>query len=165
MDSTPPKGRALRVKSSKPAPLQPIPLDVGKEVQGRCLCFQTQRAARRLARRFDVAFSHLGITNQQFSLMMMLNNAGGPNIGRVADFLAMDRTTLTAALKALQGPGLVAVARDPDDLRVKRVSLTAAGGKLLQSAIPIWRAEHAKLETELPGSTASDLRAALANVA
>jgi DNA-binding MarR family transcriptional regulator len=155
----------MKVKSSTAAFPQAIPLDVGREVQERCLCFQTQRAARRLARRFDVAFSHLGITNQQFSLMMMLNNAGGPQIGRVADFLAMDRTTLTAALKALQARGFVAVARDQDDLRVKRVSLTAAGGRILKSAIPIWRAEHARLETELPGSTAGDLRAALANVA
>ena len=104
-----------------------IPIETGREVRDRCLCFHTQRAARMLARRFDNAFLPFGITNQQFSMMMMLNNAGNPSIGQVADFLAMDRTTLTAALKALERRGFVTIARDEDDRRSKRISLKPAG--------------------------------------
>ena len=64
-----------------------------------CVCMQ--RAARALARRFDELFRPLDLTNGQFSLLMSLNRAQSPSIGSVASLLAMDRTTLTAALKPL----------------------------------------------------------------
>lgn len=142
---------------------KPIPIETGKEVRDRCLCFQAQRVARTLARRFDNAFQPVGITNQQFSLMMMVNTAGRPRIGQVADFLAMDRTTLTAALKTLERRGLVAVVRDEKDRRSRRLIVTAAGQKVLGAALPIWRSEHAKLEAEMPGAAA--LRSILEAVA
>ena len=66
-----------------------------------------QRAARALARRFDAAFRPLGLTSGQFSLLMSLNRPEPPTMGAVAALLAMDRTTLTAALKPLERRGLV----------------------------------------------------------
>ena len=142
-----------------------IPIETGREVRDRCLCFHTQRAARMLARRFDNAFLPFGITNQQFSMMMMLNNAGNPSIGQVADFLAMDRTTLTAALKALERRGFVTIARDEDDRRSKRISLKPAGMKSLKSALPVWRSEHAMVEAEMRGADPNALREMLRAVA
>ncbi|MEJ6393487.1 MarR family winged helix-turn-helix transcriptional regulator [Gymnodinialimonas sp. 2305UL16-5] len=112
------------------------------EVRDRCLCFRTQRAARSLARRFDRVFRPFGITQGQFSLMMALNRADPPTIGEVAAFLAMDRTTLTAALKPLARRKLVTVATDLKDTRARRLSLTAVGRSLLSDALPVWRAEH-----------------------
>jgi DNA-binding MarR family transcriptional regulator len=67
-------------------------------------------------------------------------------MSEVTDLLAMDRTTLTAALKPLERRGLVAVLVDPDDRRSRRLSLTPAGRKLLLAAVPIWKREHALLE-------------------
>jgi DNA-binding MarR family transcriptional regulator len=142
-----------------------ISVEAGREVRDRCLCFHTQRAARKLARRFDAAFAPLGITNGQFSTMMMLNNTVNPQIRQVADFLAMDRTTLTAALKTLQHRGLVSVVNDPDDRRIKRVSLTATGARILKSALPIWRSEHALLESERPHLDVDQLRSGLRAIA
>ena len=121
----------------------------------------TQKAARTLARRFDRAFAPLGLTNGQFSLMMALNAPQAPTVGRLADFLAMDRTTVTAALKALEPRGLVVVAPDKDDKRVRRLSLTAAGRTLIADAADIWRAEHTALEKELSTPRAQALRGAL----
>jgi DNA-binding MarR family transcriptional regulator len=144
---------------------KPIPVETGEEVRDRCLCFHTQRAARILARRFDNAFLPFGITNQQFSTMMMLNNAGNPRVGQVADFLAMDRTTLTAALKALERRGFVTIRLDDEDRRVKRISLTAAGVRTLKSALPVWRAEHDRLDAEMRGADPQVLRTMLKAVA
>ena len=95
----------------------------------------------------------------------MLNNAGNPSIGQVADFLAMDRTTLTAALKALERRGFVTIARDEDDRRSKRISLKPAGMKSLKSALPVWRSEHAKVEAEMRGADPNALREMLRAVA
>jgi DNA-binding MarR family transcriptional regulator len=144
---------------------KPIALDVVLHVRDACLCLATQRAARTLARRFDRAFQPVGLTNGQFSLMMALGGAPGMRLGDLAEFLAMDRTTLTAALKALERRGLVQVAPDAADRRARQLSLTPAGHETLQAAVPIWRAEHAALDGELAHAEPDRLRASLAQVA
>ncbi|MGL4324897.1 MAG: MarR family winged helix-turn-helix transcriptional regulator [Beijerinckiaceae bacterium] len=138
-----------------------IPLSVVHQVRDTCLCLATQRAARTLARRFDKAFQPFAITNGQFSLMMALNAPQPPTLGQLAQFLAMDRTTLTAALKALERRGLVIVTPDAKDRRARRLLLTGAGRELLTQAIPVWCSEHAALDAELTLKTADQLRAAL----
>ena len=102
--------------------------------------------ARALARRFDAAFRPLRLTNGQFSLMMALNRPEPPTIGAVAAVLAMDRTTLTAALKPLQRRGLVVVCEDGKDRRSRRVALTGEGRALLGAALAAWRSAHAALD-------------------
>lgn len=138
-----------------------LPLSVTHEVRDRCLCLHVQRAARALARRFDAALRPFGLTNGQFSLMMSLNRPEPPRIGDVAPFLAMDRTTLTAALKPLERRGLVSVVADPADRRSRRLALTDAGRDLLAAAVPVWRATHDAVDAELAAAAAGDLRAGL----
>ena len=125
-----------------------IPYETTLEVRDICLCLAAQRAARTLARRFDDAFRPLGLTNGQFSLLMALNRPQPPSIAPLADFLAMDRTTLTAALKPLERRGLIRIAVDPDDRRGRRITLSAQGRKLLAKAVPIWREHHAILDRQ-----------------
>ena len=130
-------------------------------VRDSCLCLHAQRAARALARRFDTAFRPLGITNGQFSLMMSLNRPVPPSNGEVATLLAMDRTTLTAALKPLERRGLVKVMPNPEDRRSRVMSLTAKGRKLLARAVPIWTDTHAQVEEHLADEGADRLRRSL----
>src|SRR5579863_10662968 len=98
-------------------PLPTVPFESTLAVRDRCLCLHVQRAARALARRFDEALRPFDLTNGQFSLLMSLNRPEPPPMGPVANLLAMDRTTLTAALKPLQRRGLVRVATDKNDRR------------------------------------------------
>lgn len=123
-----------------------LPLATTHEVRDRCLCLHLQRAARAIGRRFDEAFRPFGITNGQFSILMALNRPEPPTIGDVAPLLAMDRTTLTAALKPLERQGLIDVTLDPTDGRQRRLSLTDAGRALLLEAVPVWRATHDKVD-------------------
>src|SRR5918998_2345804 len=92
-----------------------VPYEVTIKVRDTCLCLHVQRAARAVARRFDIALRPLGLTNGQFSLLMSLNRPKPPAMGSVAALLAMDRTTLTANLKPLERRGLVQVEADPSD--------------------------------------------------
>ena len=135
-----------------------------EEVRDTCLCFATQRAARVLARRFDQLFAPLGITNGQYSMMVALSGMGEPKLGQLAAFLGMDHTTLTAAIKALDKRGLLVLKSDPEDGRARRVSLTEEGRSLIARAVPLWRAEHARLDEEIGESHASALRAGLSEV-
>lgn len=154
--------KSLAPESTPPAssPSQPLPYDVTLEVRDACLCLHVQRAARALARRFDEVLRPLGLTNGQFSLMMSLNRPAPPTMRQVSEVLAMDRTTLTAALKPLERRGLVVVDVDPEDRRSRRPSLTPAGRDLLAAAVPIWRRTHAETERLLAGES-DRLRAGL----
>jgi DNA-binding MarR family transcriptional regulator len=114
-----------------------------------------------MARRFDQALLPLGLTNGQFSLLMSLNRPKAPGMGSVAELLAMDRTTLTAALKPLQRRGLLEVQIDPDDRRGRLLLLTAKGNKLLAKAAPVWEQTHAEMEALLEPGEPDRLRRTL----
>src|SRR5438309_2894253 len=116
-----------------------VPHETTLLVRDTCLCLHVQRAARALARRFDDALRPHGLTNGQFSLLMSLNRPEPPAMGPVAALLAMDRTTLTAALKPLERRGLVQITPDPADRRSRILKLTASGRKLLAEALPVWK--------------------------
>ena len=130
-------------------------------VRDHCLCLHVQRAARALARRFDDALRPLGINQGQFSLLMSLNRPDAPTISRVAAFLAMDRTTLTAVLKPLERRGLVNMTVDTKDRRNRRLTLTDAGRSLLRDALPIWTETHAAVDATLAEQNAGNLRGLL----
>jgi DNA-binding MarR family transcriptional regulator len=130
-------------------------------VRDHCFCLHVQRAARALARRFDEAFRPLELTNGQFSLLMSLNRPEPPPMGPVANLLAMDRTTLTAALKPLERRGLVRVAKDPNDRRSRILILSAEGKALLARAVPIWERTHAEVEQQLSAAQLGNLRSSL----
>src|SRR5690348_8594476 len=130
-------------------------------VRDTCLCLHVQRAARALARRFDEVLRPLDLTNGQFSLLMSLNRPQPPGMGAVAELLAMDRTTLTAALKPLERRGLVKVTIDPKDKRGRLLTLTPDGMRLLARAVPIWQRTHAEIDARLAQGGADLLRGKL----
>ena len=150
------------MSNSDPMPdLHSVPFETTLRVRDCCLCLHVQRSARALARRFDAALRPAGLTNGQFSLLMALNRPVPPPIGPVADLLAMDRTTLTAALKPLERRGLVEVRVDPADRRGRLLALTPAGQAVLAAALPLWERAHAEEEARLPPGHAERLRADL----
>jgi DNA-binding MarR family transcriptional regulator len=145
--------------STRGAERTELPYACTAEVRDACLCLHVQRAARALARRFDEAFRPLDLTNGQFSLLMSLNRPEPPSIGSVASLLAMDRTTLTAALKPLVRRGLVTISADKKDRRARLLTIRPAGRALLAKGFPIWRQTHRELERDV--SQPTKLRAAL----
>ena len=141
-----------------------VPFETTAYVRDACLCLQTQRAARALARRFDDALRPAALTNGQFSLLMALNRPEPVPMREVAELLGADRTTLTAALKPLVRRGLAEIGSDPGgDSRVRQIALTADGRASLAAALPLWIRAHTVLETALdgadPGRLRRDLRA------
>jgi DNA-binding MarR family transcriptional regulator len=141
-----------------------VPFSTTLHVRDTCLCLHVQRAARALARRFDNAMKPVGLTNGQFSLLMSLNRPKPATMKSVADLLAMDRTTLTAALKVLERRGLVETSTDPSDRRGRLLKLTDAGMAVLTAALPIWTRVHAELEEPLGNGGAEGLRQQLAAI-
>lgn len=138
-----------------------VPFETTLLVRDTCLCLHAQRTARALARRFDQAMRPVELTNGQFSLLMSLNRPEPPSMAPVAALLAMDRTTLTAALKPLRRRGLVEVTADPADKRGRLLRLTQEGRALLREALPLWEATHRAVEQLLPGGDPDLFRSSL----
>lgn len=79
-------------------------------------------------------------------------------MGPVAALLAMDQTTLTAALKPLERRGWISVLPNPKDRRARLLKLTPEGKAVLASAVPIWEKTHAEIEAMLPNGNPDALR-------
>jgi DNA-binding MarR family transcriptional regulator len=138
-----------------------LPYEMTLLVRDCCLCLHVQRAARALARRFDDVLRPFDLTNGQFSLLMSLNRPEPPPMKPVAALLAMDRTTLTAALKPLERRGLVKVSPDPSDGRGRILKLTAKGERLLARALPAWQRTHHEIESLIPDGGPEAMRKSL----
>ncbi|EYD75984.1 transcriptional regulator, MarR family [Rubellimicrobium mesophilum DSM 19309] len=82
---------------------------------------------------------------------MALSGQWRPRIGELAEFLGMDSTTMTAAVKTLGKRGLVSLVPDPEDARARRLALTEDGREVVAKAVPLWREEHARVQAELVG--------------
>jgi len=65
---------------------------------------------------------------------------------------------LTAALKPLDRRGLVSIAADASDRRVRRMKLTQQGETLLAEAVPIWERTSQEVEALLPDGDSDRLR-------
>ena len=132
-------------------------------VRDHCFCLHVQRAARAVGRRYDEALRPFGLTNGQFSLLMSLNRPEPARMGDVASLLAMDRTTLTAALKPLERRALVQVVPREGDRRSRNLLLTEKGRALLRRALPAWTATQSDVEGLIeavdPDRLRSELRA------
>ena len=107
---------------------------------GECFSFALRRAARTVSRQYDEALAPLRLNNGQFSMLALLAELGPLRIQKVAETLAMDRTTVTAALKPLQRRKLVRVDVAGDDARAREAVLTPAGEELapLIDSLAIW---------------------------
>ena len=109
----------------------------------QCLCFRARRVSRALTRRYDEALRPLGLQATQLTLLnaIALSGRAGGTMGAVADFLAMDPTTLSRNVRPLEQAGWVRVTRQAADGRVRMAVLTPAGGRMIEEA----RAIHAVL--------------------
>lgn len=130
-----------------------------------CLCLAVRRAARAVARRYDDALRPVGLSNGQFSILVALSAGRRRNLAALAAELAMDRTTLTAALKPLLRDGLAELALDEGDHRLRLPRLTGAGRARLAEALPLWERAQAETAGSRPSSDLARLRADLLGLA
>ena len=80
-----------------------------------------------------------GLTAPQFNVLNLLaGRADGQGYSQreLADTLVVDRSNVTGLLDRMETAGWVRRADDPNDRRVYRVQLTAAGKKLWQKVAP-----------------------------
>jgi DNA-binding MarR family transcriptional regulator len=94
---------------------------------GSMLCFTVYSTAHAFTRAYKPLLDALGLTYPQYLAMFALWERDNQSVKELGDLLRLDSGTLTPLLKRLEAMGLVRRARDPDDERSVRISLTPAG--------------------------------------
>ncbi len=107
------------------------------QMSRNCVDFNLRRAARKVTKAFDEAIKPSGLKITQFSLLTAAFLQENQNVGRLAELMGMDRTTLSRNLKLLEKRGLVKL-EPGQDRREVRVSLTPEGLDAMEKAAPLW---------------------------
>ena len=103
----------------------------------------------------DAHFSRHGVTADQFVLLACLAEQDAITQLELARRASSDPSTVRAMLVLLEGRGLVARERDPDDSRARVVTLTIKGHRLFER---LWRTSEPIRAQLLSGFSADETR-------
>jgi DNA-binding MarR family transcriptional regulator len=126
-----------------------------------CNCFAVRSAARHVTQFYDQHLASIGLRTTQFSMLSRLKRNGPMTINRLADEMAMDRTTLGRNILPLERDVLIRIEPAAHDRRAKEVHLTAAGVKRQQVAVKGWTEAQARFEETFGPQRAAQLRTML----
>jgi DNA-binding MarR family transcriptional regulator len=98
----------------------PVPLDDQ-------LCYAIYSAGIAIQRAYKPLLDELGMTYPQYLVLNVLWREDAQPVGRIAEQLALESSTLTPLLKRLEAAGFVRRTRNPENERQVVVSLTDAG--------------------------------------
>ena len=125
-------------------------------------CFALYSASHAMTKTYKPLLDRLGLTYPQYLVMLVLWEQDGILVKDIGARLFLDSGTLTPLLKRLEANGLVARKRDPNDERQVRISLSAAGRSLRDTA------EHIPSQvvsaSGRPGEALGNLRGQLATM-
>jgi DNA-binding MarR family transcriptional regulator len=117
------------------------------ELIARCACFDLRKATRAVSRMYDDFLRDEGLNITQFSLLRVIRTEKELSISTLGRYMVMDRTSITRALAPLERDGLID-SRSGADKRIRIVSVTNKGRKLVEEAEPKWRqAQDALIKT------------------
>jgi len=102
-----------------------------------CACTSVRSTARVLARAFDSALADSGLNITQLAVLRAVLRHPEEPLSRVAEDLAMDRTSLYRALAALQKQRWITL-KDGADSRSRTAALSSKGEAVLARAEPGW---------------------------
>jgi DNA-binding MarR family transcriptional regulator len=138
-------------------------LEALRHTPGICACQKLRSASRVVTRMYDDCLRPTGITIGQYSVLAALYYVPSMPLRKLAQRLEMDRTTLTRSLARLDRDGLVTITLDPEDTRVRSISITHAGLEKLTKAYPYWNKAQEGLEEVLGSRGLREFRKSLDN--
>lgn len=95
------------------------------------------RTARIIERRVEGDLRRFGLTRVEWCVMVAVAEEGKKNPSEIADFVGIDRTATSRALRQLENNGLIDRAMGRDDRRTTEVRLTEHGEAQFRAALPI----------------------------
>lgn len=72
-----------------------------KKIKSKCHCINIRRAANRISKFYDNALKEIGLSVNQYSLLINLSRLERSNITTLANYVDLERTTLVRTIKPL----------------------------------------------------------------
>ena len=98
------------------------------------LCFALYSASLAMTKTYKPLLDKLGLTYPQYLVMLVLWQEDRLLVKAIGERLFLDSGTLTPLLKRLEASGLIVRARDQEDERQVRITLTPEGRALKRKA-------------------------------
>src|SRR6202171_6147772 len=124
------------------------------ELLTECACFDLRRATRAVSRMYDDFLRDAGLNITQFSMLRLICAEKELSISTLGRFMVMERTSITRALAPLERDGLIH-SRPGTDKRIRVVSVSNKGRRLVEGAEPKWRQAQEALLREIRGERGS----------
>lgn len=116
------------------------------------LGYQVSLTARLLERNFESALKPLGLNRTNWTVLFAVSRAGISNPSQIADYIGIDRTAVSRALRQLEAEQLIQRSSGDQDKRTKSVVMTETGKTRLLGSLDHARANadhfRAKLDAE-----------------
>ena len=103
-----------------------------------CACFNVRKSARVITKHYDDALQSIELKPTQFTILAVLSSVDTITVTDLADFMILDRTTLTRNLRPLEKQGMIKTEAG-EDRRTRMISLSKKGLNKLEKAIPLWK--------------------------
>ncbi len=131
--------------------------DLYRRIEAECPAYQTRVAARALTRYYNSCFRSLGITAEQFSLLVGIEGSDAPTLAELAARGGVDATTLSRRVLNLERLHLVR--SDGGKGRAgRRLTLTDEGKQLMEKAVPAWEEARTRLTAAMSEDALDDVR-------
>lgn len=105
--------------------------------------------------------TEVGLSVRQWRVLLCLANNGAQSVQRIADFWRYDKSQVSRAVSELQTRKLVRGKPSPEDGRSIVVSITAAGRRLYEQALPLSLARQDELTECLTSNQLSEFEKTL----
>ena len=115
-----------------------------KDIAAECPGFRARATARAVTRYYNACFKPLGLTAEQFSLLVGIGVSEAATLVYLANSAGVDATTLSRNVQNLEARGLVR-AEGGRGRAGKRLELTDSGRRLVTEAFPVWKSAKTKL--------------------
>lgn len=112
-----------------------------------CICINLRRLSQKATEFYDQALKSVGISVNQYSLLVSIGRLKGCGTGQLARYVKLEKSTLVRTLQPLFRDGLI-VDRSTDEDRKRRIHLTPAAVKILKNAYPLWQKAQEDVATE-----------------
>ncbi len=121
-----------------------------------CLNANLRKAARVIGTLYADAMHDSTLQGTQYTMLSTISAFNETTIGQLSEFMLMDQTTVTRAIKLLEKAGYVSV-KQGKDRRQKLVSLTKVGQEILETSYPLWLEAQSKVWNNLGDEKAQKL--------
>lgn len=128
------------------------------------LGYRLSLAARLQERRLEAGLKRLGLTRTNWCALLAVGVEGLTQPSEIAEFIGIDRTATSRALRQMEADGMIAREGGEADRRTTTVSLTEKGHRLLARGIPFAEANNAAMAVKLQPGEERELRRLLARL-